>query len=241
MTRYNLFYCLLNKKAYQRGRQSHCMSVAVLLMLVVMSGCTSAAPAETPPVVEVNETPTTMVSTPASATEIVTSFDPNNLQPANVSTIPVALSIPAIELNANITEMGWIVTEVDGERTSRWAIPYSDAGWHVNSAGAGTDGNVVISGHQVVGEAVFAPLALGEVQVGQEIQLTDIRGEVFAYEVVEITEPIPLAGATDEEQALAASYIAPSPNPKLTLMTGWPDFATTHHLFIVADFAGEAE
>jgi len=24
-------------------------------------------------------------------------------------------------------------------------------------------------------------------------------------------------------------------------MTGWPDFATTHHLFIVADFAGEAE
>lgn len=162
-------------------------------------------------------------------------------QPAIVSSIPVALSIPDVDLTTRVVEMGWIVTEVAGERTTRWEIPYTEAGWHVNSAGAGTNGNVIISGHQVVGEAIFAPLALGEVEVGQEILLTDIRGEVFRYDVTEVTEPIPLAGAGAEEEALAESYISQSSQPKLTLMTGWPDFATTHYLFVIADYVGVAE
>ena len=211
--------------------------VCGLLLLAVLSGCSSAEPAAL--------APTEVAPTPASATEMTSpatsSVDLENRRPASVSSIPVSLSIPAIEMKANVIEMGWIVTEVAGERTTRWAIPYSDAGWHVNSAGAGTDGNIVISGHQVVGEAIFAPLALGEVLVGQEILVTDISGKVFQYDVVDVTEPIPLAGATDEEQALAASYIAPSSAAKLTLMTGWPDFATTHYMFVVADLAGEAE
>lgn len=205
----------------------------VLLLVVLLSGCASGA-AEQPVAV----TPTTTVEESA---ENAPALEKRGAQPATLTTIPVALSIPQIGLTTTVVEMGWIVTEVNGERTTRWEIPYSNAGWHVNSAGAGADGNMVISGHQVVGEAIFAPLALGEVEVGQEILVTDIREQVFRYDVVEVTEPIPLAGATEDEQALAASYVEPSTKATLTLVTGWPDFATTHYLFVVADYVGPVE
>lgn len=210
-----------------------CAVLCLFLASACFSGGNDALSSDAEPTAVVQEEGSSADSNVAAAVR------PN--QPANVSTIPVALSIPEISFNTNVVEMGWIVTEVAGERTTRWATPYSAAGWHVNSAGAGTRGNTVISGHQVVGEGVFAPLALGEVAVGQEILVTDIRGEVFQYDVTEVTEPIPLTGASADDEALAASYIAPSSQAKLTLMTGWPDFATTHYLFVVADFVGAVE
>jgi len=208
------------------------------LLIALLSGCSgnstnadsASASGATP--IPATSTAITPPSTPSAAAASSS---------ARVSTIPVALSIPDIDLTTTVVEMGWIVTEVGGKRTTRWAVPYSEAGWHVDSAGAGTTGNVVISGHQVVGEAIFAQLALGEIELGQEILVTDIRGEVFQYNVAEITDPIPLAGATEAEQTLSASYMAPSSTAKLTLMTGWPDFATTHYLFVVADYVGVAQ
>ena len=40
---------------------------------------------------------------------------------------------------------------------------------------------------------------MGDVVVDQEILLTDEDGLVFVYEVSEVTEPIPLVGATEAE------------------------------------------
>jgi sortase (surface protein transpeptidase) len=134
--------------------------------------------------------------------------------------------------------MGWTVVDVDGQRTTRWVVPADEVGWHITSAGAGGAGRVVLSGHQALGLAPFKPLALGEIVPGQEILLTDSEGIVFVYRVTEVTEPIPLTGATAEEEALAASYLAPSDEALLTLVTGWPDFTTTHRVFAVAEFLG---
>lgn len=216
-----------------------------ILLIALLSGCSTNSMSSTPASsAEIASTPipaTSTAVTPSTTPSVSTAVDKRNVSPARVSSVPVVLSIPDIDLSTTVVEMGWIVTEVAGERTTRWAVPYSEAGWHVNSAGVGTNGNVVISGHQVVGEAIFAQLALGEIEIGQEILVTDIRGEVFEYNVVEIADPIPLAGATEAEQALSASYIAPSSTAKLTLMTGWPDFATTHYLFVVADYVGVAQ
>lgn len=151
---------------------------------------------------------------------------------------PVQIAIPALDLDVPVAPMGWRVTDVDGVRTTKWDVPLTEAGWHVNSAGAGGQGNVVISGHQVQGEAVFAQIALGELSADDDINLTDANGAVYTYRVTEITDPIPLVGATAEEAALANSYVAPTEDARLTLLTGWPADTTTHYLIVVAELVG---
>lgn len=148
---------------------------------------------------------------------------------------PATLSIPELGLTLDVVSMGWSVTETNGQLTTKWIVPTDAVGWHVNSARAGTAGNLILSGHQMIGDALFAPLALGDVMVGQEVLLTDIAGTVFTYQVVELSEPIPILGATDDDAALARSYLQPSEVPILTMMTGWPDFTTTHRIFAVAE------
>jgi len=154
---------------------------------------------------------------------------------------PVSLRVPDLALELPITAMGWVVTEANGQRTTEWIVPLDSIGWHVNSAGAGGAGNTILSGHQASGDALFAPLALGDIAAGQEIQLVDDQGQTFIYRVTEVSEPIPLVGATEEDNALAQTYVAPTTTPQLTLVTGWPDFTTTHRIFAVAEYVGPGE
>ncbi|MCE7980191.1 MAG: sortase [Caldilinea sp. CFX5] len=154
---------------------------------------------------------------------------------------PVQLRIPDLALALPVTTMGWVVTEANGQRTTEWIVPLDSIGWHANSAGAGGTGNTILSGHQASGEALFAPLALGDITVGQELQLVDEQGQVFVYRVTAVSEPIPLVGATEEDNALAQTYVAPTTVPQLTLLTGWPDFTTTHRIFAVAEYVGTGE
>ncbi|MDQ3248700.1 MAG: sortase [Chloroflexota bacterium] len=155
-------------------------------------------------------------------------------------TAPVKLSLPQLSLEIPVEPMGWTVTEVDGARTTQWIVPQAAVGWHVNSAGAGAAGNTILSGYQAAGEALLAPLATGEVAAGQEILLTTADGRIFTYRIREVTEPIAITGATAAEIAQASAYVAPSAEPLLTLITGWPDFTTTHRIFAVAEFVGES-
>lgn len=172
---------------------------------------------------------------PSDEAQVTPESDSIEAVAADAALAPVELAIPALELDVPVAPMGWRVTEVNGERTTQWTVPLTEAGWHVNSAGAGGQGNVVISGHQVQGEAVFAQIALGEVAVDQDIALTDEEGRTFTYRVSEITDPIPLVGATAEESALANSYTEPSEDARLTLLTGWPADTTTHYVIVVAE------
>jgi hypothetical protein len=164
--------------------------------------------------------------------------DPNApLAPAEAQP-PATLALADLGLQLAIEPMGWVVTENNGERTTEWIVPTDTVGWHANSVGAGGAGNLLLSGHQALGSAVFAPLALGDIVVGQEIELIDRTGESFRYRVIEVSEPIPILGATEEDNALARSYVQPSESAILTLMTGWPDFTTTHRIFAVAEYLG---
>lgn len=156
-------------------------------------------------------------------------------------TTPVRLAIPAIELDVPVAPMGWEVVTIGDQRTTQWALPEDAVGWHVNSAAAGGAGRVILSGHQVVGAAPLAMLAQGAIEVGQRILLTDSAGVVFEYEVVDVSEPIPLIGATEVDARLAAAYVAPTDEPLLTLATGWPDFSTTHRVFAVAHLVAAAD
>ncbi len=196
-----------------------------LACTLLLAGCI-ASPAEEPATLPPDQSPAVDQIAPLSAEEALP---------------PARLAIEEIELDVPVAEMGWRIVEDNGERTTEWRVPDDAAGWHINSARAGAAGNVIVSGHQLLGEALFAPVALGEVQPGQEIQLTDEDGVIFSYRVVEVSEPIPLAGATADELAQAAAYVeaeAAAAGARLTLITGWPDFTTTHRLFVVAELAG---
>lgn len=211
--------------------------VLIALLLLSLAACQGGVVPETP------AASTPSVSTTPSAVGVVGSTDSGNVVevdplPPDQTAGPVHLQIPAIQMEAPVIAMGWRLDTVDGRRTTVWDMPQEEAGWHINSAGAGGLGNTVISGRQVGGAAVFAPLALGAVAVGQDVYLTDGDGLVFVYRIREVTAPIPVTGATTEEQAAAAAYFAPTDQAQLTLVTGWPEFTTTHRVFAVADFVG---
>ena len=151
---------------------------------------------------------------------------------------PLSLAAPALNLQMPITEMGWQVTEVNGERKATWEVPQDSAGWHLNSAQPGTAGNLILSGHHLLGAAVFAPIAREEITVGMQLLITDDQGRTFLYQVREVSNPLPALGTSATEQQQATAYLAPSTSARLTLVTGWPAFSDTHYLFVVADFVG---
>lgn len=107
----------------------------------------------------------------------------------------------------------------------------------INSAGAGEEGNTIISGHQATGAAVFAPIALEEVVAGQEIVVTSADGAERRYTVTEVSKPLPIDSASQAELDQIAAYLAPSDTARLMLITGWPTFTTSHRIFVVAEAA----
>jgi hypothetical protein len=197
-------------------------------LLLLLAACNGAVEAPTPAA-------EAEASAEIASSGVVAEIDP---YPLDQTTGPVRVQIEEIGLDAPIIAMGWRVAVAEGRRTTVWDVPLEVAGWHINSAGAGGMGNVVVSGRQVEGAAVFAPLALGSAAPGQEVLLTDGDGIVFVYRITEVTDPIPVTGATPDELARAATYFEPTTDARLTLVTGWPEFTTTHRIFVVAEFAG---
>ena len=169
-----------------------------------------------------------------STTEIVSAT-------AGAGSRPVTLRVAELGMEVPVAPMGWKVALVDGKVTTVWDVPERTAGWMPNTAGAGEPGNMAIAGHQAQGDAVFAPLALGEIVPGQTIEVTSEEGRSFAYKVVEVSDPVPVLGATAADDAAAAAYVAPSPTARLTLVSGWPGDTTTHRIFVVAELVGPAQ
>lgn len=233
--------------------------VGLLFSLLMLSACQSAASPDSATATPVPTRSASSATIPASETPVPTpqragvsnstvpgtipSIDVQEIAPlaSEEAAVPVSLRIPAIELDAPVTEMGWHVADVDGVRTTRWDVPADSAGWHPNSAKAGAAGNMVISGHQLLGKAVFAPLAMGDVTVGLDVLVTDADGRIFVYRVTDVTDPLPISTDLAEEEALAAQYAAQPDTDdaaRLTLITGWPDFSTTHRIIVVAELIG---
>lgn len=207
--------------------------LALASVLTILAACGVAAPPA-----NVGTVPDESASGGAPAATASFVMEP---LPPDQTAPPVRLRMPALELDAAVEPMGWDVVMADGKETTQWIVPEDALGWQVNSIGAGGQGNLIIAGQQAVGDALLAPLALGEVEPGQEILVTDDEGLTFRYVVTEVSDPIPLAGASDDELAKEAAYVILDGDARLTLLTGWPDFTTTHRVFAVAEFAGLAE
>lgn len=225
------------------ARYRRFVQVCIFFALLLTAACTpsempeaaTATPTQPPP--SAQETPQT--SPPATpSTEIAAEqIEALVLDPQD-GAAPVRLNFPGLNVEIEVETMGWRIALIDGERTTVWNLPESAAGWHRNSGMPGTPGNVVISGHQLLGSAVFAPIALGEVGVGEEIRLTDFAGRTFVYQVEEVSEPVPIPADLGQEKELAAQYVDDQGRALLTLVAGWPDFSTTHRIFVRAEYVG---
>lgn len=190
-------------------------------------------------------------ATPATATPLAAPIQAAATSPAPEETPaplaegpqpPASLTIAEADMvDVPVVSMGWRVTEVDGVRTTMWEIPADAAGWHPDSGLTGQVGNVIISGHQLLGTAPFAAIALGDVLPGQEVLLTDAAGTTFRYTVREVTDPLPIETDPAAEQLLANTYLGQGNQAILTLISGWPDFSTTHRVIVIADLAASAE
>ena len=206
------------------------LSMLLLLLLLVACQGTPSAGSDSGPS---SEAPTT-----AEVTNDTSALQSTTPLAADAVGRPVQLIAPTLNLTIPIEEMGWQVTQVEGERKAVWEVPENSAGWHLNSARPGTAGNMVLSGHHLLGAAVFAPVARGELSPDTQLLINDDQGHTYLYRVSKVGTPIPALGASAAEQQQADAYLAPSPQATLTLVTGWPDFSDTHYLFLVANFIG---
>lgn len=221
--------CASNQRHFTATQQRWVIVLAALMLLLSLSACETIVPAESS---EGGDAEVAADESAVDASDTLTTVQP--LDPADAAA-PVRLQIPAIGLDVPVAPMGWRVVTVEGERTTAWDVPLDAVGWHAGSPGAGTAGNVLLSGRQADGDALLSPLALGSVVPGQDVILTDENGVDFVYRVREVSKPIPISGVTEEEQASAFAYLAETDGAQLTLITGWPEFTTTHRIFAVAD------
>lgn len=146
---------------------------------------------------------------------------------------PVHIVIAPAGVDTPVQPLQW-ERYSDGQVTNtRWVLPTDAAGWHPDSARPGDVGTVILSGAQLDG-GVFAPIALGDVQVGQTVQLLDSAGAEHRYRVIEVSEPIALQGDPTAD-ARIAEIMLPASTQRIVLITGWPDFTTTHRIFVVGE------
>lgn len=215
-------------------------TILLLALLLLVTACQNASATSAP------ESQPTATSIPVQSDAAQNNTGQNytvqstEVLPAEAAGMPIRLMAPTLKLAIPIETMRWQVMEVEGKRQAVWEVPATSAGWHINSARPGTAGNLVLSGHHLIGAAVFAPLTRGELTVGAQLIVTDDQGRSFLYQVSEVAQPIPVNGSVAEQQQ-AASYIAPTQQALLTLVTGWPDFSDTHYLFVRATFVGRTQ
>jgi len=150
-------------------------------------------------------------------------------------TTPKWIHIPAIAVDAPVIPAKSTAIDVsEGDRTVKmieWEAPDEPAvGWHTSSAKLGQVGNTVLNGHHNAYGKVFQNLAY--LQEGDLIQVYG-GGQWFNYVVIN-KMVLPERDVSIEKRIENASWIMPSQDERLTLVTCWPEQTNTHRLIIVA-------
>jgi len=145
--------------------------------------------------------------------------------------LPERLIIPAIKLDAPIVEAGFRYIKYQGKIYPQWIVPNSySVGWSTTSARPGDGGNTVLFGHHNEFGEVFGHLV--DLQVNDVITLSSGERD-FRY-VIALKLIMPERNEPIEIRLQNASWILPSQDERLTLLTCWPQTTNTHRLIIVA-------
>ena len=151
--------------------------------------------------------------------------------PAAGASPPTRITIPSIGLDVPVRPVGMISYEVAGETRYIWDTLPDTAAFHETSAYPGLPGNTVINGHRDIEAAVFRDL--GEVQVGDAIQVFVNEAVGYVYQVEEILV-VPHTHASQDQHAANRKLLGYFPEVRLTLVTCEPVGSATHRLVIIA-------
>jgi LPXTG-site transpeptidase (sortase) family protein len=143
---------------------------------------------------------------------------------------PAHIRIPAVEIDAEIHQVGYSVIEVGDQRVREWEVASYAAGHHKTSARPGEGGNIVVTGHNDWEGEVFRTLEYAK--HGQEIFITTEAGE-HRYVIQEIHMRREV-GVSMEERLETGRFMAEMPEERLTLITCWPYGINDHRIIVVA-------
>ncbi|MBI4928209.1 MAG: sortase [Anaerolineae bacterium] len=144
---------------------------------------------------------------------------------------PDRIVIPAIKLDAPVVKGGTLRYQVGNREFEQWIVPDEfAAGWNPNSYTPGSGENVVLYGHNNVHGAVFKYLY--KLEPGDSISL--FVGDSELSYVVEEVQKLQEKDTSVQQMLENARWIAPTGDERLTLVTCWPPFQSTHRLIVVA-------
>lgn len=176
--------------------------------------------------------PPTATPAPPTATPLPTNTPTPTPTPTPVRGRPVRIVAPSIGLDASVIEVGWHVESIEGTQLAVWDVADYAAGWHKTSARPGDGGNIVISGHHNIQGEVFRYVI--DLQPGADVVLyAEDREEPYVYKVEEVLL-LPEKGQPLEVRRQNASYIEPTDDERVTLVTCWPYNNNTHRVVAIA-------
>jgi len=144
--------------------------------------------------------------------------------------LPERISIPAIDLDTPVVELGWSSNQsIDGRIFSQWNVAEYAAGWHINSAPLNQGGNVVLSGHNNILGSVFREL--DQLKQGDRAEIWS-NGARFEYAIDKVMI-VPDEHATREQRLDNAKWIHEFDDDRLTLVSCWPRDDNTHRIIVV--------
>lgn len=198
-----------------RARRAAVTVTISLIVAVGASGCGVPAPAAAPPAGAPSPSSPASAPTPTPSASVAPAA-----VPAVPAVAPAAVTIAAIGLSEPLIDLGI-------QRNGSMEVPsdFGDVGWFTGGGKPGGPGPTVIAGHvdSVTAPAVFA--RLGELVVGDRVQVTDVAGATFEYEIYEVGD-YPKA---DFPTARVFGAVA-SDEVRLITCTGLFDSSTGHYL-----------
>lgn len=157
---------------------------------------------------------------------------PSSLPPQPTTTyIPTRLIIPRLNIDAPVEPVSRQPVMEGDETYYQWQVPNSSAaGWHDETAVLGQIGNTVLNGHHNIYGELFRNLS--DLTEGDEIIVADSKTS-YHYRV---TTSIILK---ERGQSLAtrlanASWINPTNDERITLISCWPYTDNSHRVIVVA-------
>ncbi len=165
-----------------------------------------------------------LVQTAVSAPELPS-------QSALAAHIPIRLIIPRLGIDAPVESVSR-QPFVDGNETYyQWQVPEgSTAGWHNETAVLGQIGNTVLNGHHNIYGELFRYLS--DLAEGDEIIVADSE-KSHRYRVT-TSLVLKERGQSLATRLANASWINPTDDERITLISCWPYTDNSHRVIVVA-------
>lgn len=143
---------------------------------------------------------------------------------------PTRIVLPSIGVDSPVTEVGWTIKKLGRRQVTEWEVADNAVGYHRDSAAPGEPGNMVMSGHNNTKGEVFRNL--NRIHTGDSITVYAGDNE---YRYV-VTEKVLLdeVGASAQQRARNAEWIAPTADERLTLVSCFPYSTNSKRLIVVA-------